>query len=668
MRRPSIFTILASIIAVALALASNMATNTVTVKEDWWPYAVWSAVGLLTIGMLLVDLRRQRATANLATAQPLRSEQIADAAGALRRASISYLSDEVRQRGLRDTPPMRIPVLAVSGRIAAGANSVFGRKNSVRNRQKALQSGDVTRLAELMERIPRKQFILLGPAESGKTTAALLLALGIAERRSVDDRPVPVLLQLASWDPFRDSLGDWLRDRLAEFVDDTQIVRDLMVRGLVLPVLDGFDELPIGSHVKAIRMISEEFGSTRPFVLTSRTKEFTDAVEAHGKPFPRALVAELGAVEREVAENYLTTAAPAGAGKWAQVLDRIEDARTPLSIYLVGVLARDPDVNWDQALGDKKSFRSSIFDTYLAEVYRDLEKAGKAGEPRWAGADRILNHRQWLQFIAHGMRKRGVAEISWWRLEEVMPSRLFRGILGISLMFLAATLVTAIYPEWWSISLAGAIGGAAGFEAGGNRPDVHGFHFAPKKFALSFWLNVKKSRRLALGSAFIGVVAGIIKGGTVGHVAVYSLLFSTVSLLFVGVVGGVIYGIEDSFVHAVTRDDLTDSSKSLRSDLRSLLFSSSFMLVLVVLAIYFSGWSWGLLCVFVLVLVVAAVSRGRGGRFLIVLLLFAWRRVPWHFLSFLDDAHHRGLLRRSGASYQFRHESLRDYLADSYAK
>ncbi|MGH3829204.1 MAG: trypsin-like peptidase domain-containing protein [Pseudonocardiaceae bacterium] len=41
--------------------------------------------------------------------------------------------------------------------------------------------------------------------------------------------------------------------------------------------------------------------------------------------------------------------------------------------------------------------------------------------------------------------------------------------------------------------------------------------------------------------------------------------------------------------------------------------------------------------------------------------------VPWRLMRFLDDAHHRGVLRQSGAVYQFRHSRLQDHLAHDRA-
>ena len=40
-------------------------------------------------------------------------------------------------------------------------------------------------------------------------------------------------------------------------------------------------------------------------------------------------------------------------------------------------------------------------------------------------------------------------------------------------------------------------------------------------------------------------------------------------------------------------------------------------------------------------------------------------RLPWLLMAFLEDAHRRGVLRRTGARYLFRHDGLQDYLAGS---
>jgi len=63
---------------------------------------------------------------------------------------------------------------------------------------------------------------------------------------------------------------------------------------------------------------------------------------------------------------------------------------------------------------------------------------------------------------------------------------------------------------------------------------------------------------------------------------------------------------------------------------------------------------------------VAGLGRGGTayGRLSMTRALLALRgRLPWPLMAFLEDAHQRGVFRKSGAVYQFRHVRLQDHLA-----
>ncbi|MGW0577358.1 NACHT domain-containing protein [Streptomyces sp. NPDC002920] len=64
----------------------------------------------------------------------------------------------------------------------------------------------------------------------------------------------------------------------------------------------------------------------------------------------------------------------------------------------------------------------------------------------------------------------------------------------------------------------------------------------------------------------------------------------------------------------------------------------------------------------------AAISLSAWGRFTVARVwLAATGRLPWRLMAFLDDAHRRGVLRQSGAYYEFRHVRLQTYLAGEAA-
>jgi hypothetical protein len=71
---------------------------------------------------------------------------------------------------------------------------------------------------------------------------------------------------------------------------------------------------------------------------------------------------------------------------------------------------------------------------------------------------------------------------------------------------------------------------------------------------------------------------------------------------------------------------------------------------------------------FVIVAVLGSTAGGAWSRYLEARLrLSVRRRLPWRTLSFLADAHRRGVLRQVGAAYQFRHIRLQEQLAAGYS-
>ncbi len=73
----------------------------------------------------------------------------------------------------------------------------------------------------------------------------------------------------------------------------------------------------------------------------------------------------------------------------------------------------------------------------------------------------------------------------------------------------------------------------------------------------------------------------------------------------------------------------------------------------------------------VVVLLLGATVRATDGAWVCYidarLRLAALRGLPWRTISFLDDAHRRGVLRQTGAVYQFRHIRLQQQLAGGYS-
>src|SRR5262249_45479228 len=129
-----------------------------------------------------------------------------------------------------------------------------------------------------------QRLVILGPAGSGKTVLAVLLALELLETRQASD-PVPVLLSVSSWDPEHETLKVWLQRRIGE---DYSALRDAssygptaienLVSGRIVPVLDGLDELPASRLPEALQRINQALPLYNGLIMTCNTEAFKDAV------------------------------------------------------------------------------------------------------------------------------------------------------------------------------------------------------------------------------------------------------------------------------------------------------------------------------------------------------------------------------------------------------
>jgi NACHT domain len=124
-------------------------------------------------------------------------------------------------------------------------------------------------LADRLGRIPTGRLIVLGEPGAGKTMLLVRLVLDLLAKRAPGD-PVPVLVSLAGWDPDDDDedLATWLTRRLIlnhQGLDEpappgagaVSQARALLDQQLLLPILDGLDELPQALWRRAVTRLND---------------------------------------------------------------------------------------------------------------------------------------------------------------------------------------------------------------------------------------------------------------------------------------------------------------------------------------------------------------------------------------------------------------------------
>ncbi|MEU6789654.1 hypothetical protein ABZ912_61650 [Nonomuraea angiospora] len=516
--------------------------------------------------------------------------------------------------------------------------------------------------------------VVTGERGSGKTTLGLLLPLRMP---SPQHRPIPVTLPLSSWEP-RLALREWVALRLATeyplLRPDPRALERLIASGSLLAVFDGLDEVPPARRTEVVRAIDE--GWSRSYVLTSRVEAFTGPVARRLAGTP---VARLLPVDAAGAAGYLESrwgdvpeaatlvarlrAEP--AGPLAEALD------TPLMIFLA---ARTCESHHNPRIdGTAPQIRQGLVAGFVPAVYRPEPEAGQRWTPDEAA--------RYLRFLADFLRRRGTHDLAWWELHHALPRAVvpaLQAVLGMALFGPLCGAVSALFglgtAGWW---FGLAIGLASGWAVSLARQ-----HY-PREARPKLRKTLTRRYLLRrLGQGLVCVVPGMVIVLVLYDGVTYAVTEGAV--LLIGFLAA-------SLALAPANADRAGAPDGfLRNDRAAVLLAfAAGGLVGLAVGAYLGWWmETGLRIrdhVWLLTLerwqqtligaatgvVLGAVGFGvtmmapsAWGRFFSVRVWFASRRVlPLRLMTFLRDAYKRGVLRRTGPYYQFRHELLQDQAA-----
>jgi uncharacterized protein YjbI with pentapeptide repeats len=530
------------------------------------------------------------------------------------------------------------PAPPPAGTWAAGPDDLAG------------EGGD---LVNALARVPTGRLVVLGERGAGKTMLMVRLVLDLLARRG-DGCPVPILACMASWNPVGQDLRDWLGTQLlADYpalaatpppgVDESTRAAALLASGLILPVLDGLDEVPEGLGGLAISRINDALRPGEQLVMTCRSQQYRNAIrpEDGAEVILRGAAAvHLRPLDADAVRGYLCddAAGPVAKARWDPVLAVLgaetptgQVLRTPLMVGLANAIynprpgepagaLRNPAELCNPDLADQTAVESLLFDAFIPSTYRH-DSAG-----RWKAQDA----EKWLVFLArHLEHKLNSPDLAWWQLRQAVLPR------GIAIR--AAP----------SPGLPSSIGQ---FIAG----------------ALASWQFI-----YAVG---ISILAGTVAGTDGGPVK------GLVTVLFTWLVAGLGTGIWRA-LKSVPGDLATAASPGValardRPAALVLWLGSAVALGLAGAltaspwrpAVPFADSPWASAAVgcavgFAAGLIVSIWATAWPSFWLTRAGLALCGRLPWPLMNFLADAHRRGVLRQAGAVYQFRHIELQHRLA-----
>ncbi|WP_405860847.1 NACHT domain-containing protein [Streptomyces sp. NBC_00090] len=447
----------------------------------------WAAAACLVLGAVVgVVLRPGRGRRR---PQPLSARALRRATSSLARALAEQYAREESGARLHDPGPLPVRWSAAPRGVGDHAVNLAGAGEAPPR-----LDGSFSGIVQTYEGLRHGRLVILGEAGAGKSVLVLHLANGLLTRRS-DGDPVPVVIPISSWDPRGGTpLWWWAAGRLAEAhsgilagdgagASARSTAHRLITSGRVLPILDGFDELPVATRAKAL---AELCGSLLPdgrFVLTSRTAAFTDAMEAADLRLPRTAAVRLQPLEVADLRAYLPRTSREqddATTKWDRLLDRLaaldtppgrpgpagdrdrlgegagegegdgvaaenlrDVLRTPLMVSLARAVYSDTTAHPDDLLNRRDLTTRDAVERHLLNSFVDAayqsDPAGIPGRRDGWTSDRARRYLAWLA------REPG-QDIAWWRLEVQVPWA-FRTLLvslPLALLVGAAVAVTSL--------------------------------------------------------------------------------------------------------------------------------------------------------------------------------------------------------------------------------
>ena len=524
------------------------------------------------------------------------------------------------------------------------------------------------------------KLLILGRPGAGKTTALLGLAEqlvcgAIANPRTV----IPVIFELSAWKDDGQSIEDFLIEQLYDNVGGnrkSRIYETWLEQRLLLPLLDGLDELGMVRQGKCTEKLNE-FARTYPqVVVCCRVREFEN-VGIKLNELNGSIV--LQPLSDQQIQDYLVTVDRSGL--WQQIMNTPEMAlmlepnedgepgllRVPLFISIAATI-----YDGEQLFRNK----GDLLEKYIEHQLSFDVRSGDRSDKRFAGREwafktvegecdrtEVMHSLTWL---AGQLRRRNQVDLL---IEQMQPYWLGSPRTVRPRYQMTGVLVGKLISEWLRGRLIGDLD---------YIQPVEGF-----RISMSRELRRKILRNLIFGlisglmfgliqGLYFGLIFGRIEGLTLGRIE--GLIFG----LIFGLTGGLIGGLKKDFkVRSTPNQGIWDS---LQSAIWTTILSYHAIVILMMsilvarcialkhdwmdpVGIYRRDSPLVLLIGVGFALLIGVFAGGGAciQHLSLRIVLTQDKKIPWNYARFLNYCAERRLLQRIGGRYRFIHRELLDH-------
>ena len=568
------------------------------------------------------------------------------------------------------------------------------------------------------------KLLILGTPGAGKTTALLSLAEQLVCGALTKPKMViPVLFELSTWRKDNQSIRDWLIEQLYEQHSGNRkakLYEQWLDQQVLLPLLDGLDELGFERQQKCMQKLSELARQYPKLVVCCRVKEFAQANiklnTLNGAVCLEPLSDEQIQTYLEMQQSPLWSVIESSPTLQTLLEPTAEGdpglLRIPLFVTLAAS-AYDPQ----HPFRTKAELLNQYVDRQLSPETRASERRNNLEKRDWAYKTPELEPdwrrtEQTLAWLARQLQQTNTVEIL---IEQIQPSwletkqarrryqpvvRLIFGLIVGLLGGLTFGLIFGLIGGLIFGLIFGLIGGLFG-ELNDVEP-VEAFkismpHVVRREILNNFSLGLLGG---LLGGLFGGLIGRLHLGltGMLDFGLIFGLNFGLIERLIFGLNFGLVFGLLGGLIFGLLgglKQDLQLRSRpnqgirnSLQSSWRTTLLSYPLGVFLVfgiaglpyvasqtvseertVGVILEFGWTalpqWLVPVVFGALLFGFLVGGGQACVQHVCLRFVLWQSgvAPWHLAQFLNYCVERRLLQRVGGRYRFLHRELLDHFA-----
>lgn len=261
------------------------------------------------------------------------------------------------------------------------------------------------------------KLLILGSQGAGKTSTLLELAQDLVEIAQADfEQPVPVILNFGSWKNSKQTIPDWLISQIKSKYDiSLNSIKLLVNNQLIIPLLDGLDELDLGQQELSVRAINQWLTSeNRPKNMAVCTKledykKCRTKLRLHGAIF-------LHSLHEQQVQKYLV--ACRSKELWEVLKEEpqfLELAKIPLFLNIMILAYEELLIQAWKRLNSDRERREYLLNAYIRRM---LTWNLKSLYYREGKEPRPENARPWLVYLAGKMNATKETEISPDKLDQ----------------------------------------------------------------------------------------------------------------------------------------------------------------------------------------------------------------------------------------------------------